>query len=384
MKASRLLRNAMIGWGRDRYLPRLKSLRASLGSKARLADEEGEPEQGERLRAGISEIEWLERVIRDLLGCIPACGEDGLVDLGLLCEGLVQLLKKHSLVLGEVDAEALGNLSARLSEAAAAARSKIPWDEAMEWLRGLGQGLSTGASGPKPGHLHVSSFRTGGFSGRPVTFLLGLDQGAFPGAGLQDPVLLDEEREKISAALPTTADALRENLFAMASLLSSLRGRVILSYSSYDIIDERQSFPSSLLLQVFRLNVGKPDLDYSDLLEELSEPSGMLPGGLDRVFDEIDWWLGKLVPGGRFLEGRAAVRAHFEELDRGILAADIRRSDLLTEFDGLVDASAGEFHPLHNPDIVMSATRLELLAGCPFAYFLNYILGISPAPPQPG
>lgn len=378
MKASRHLKNAMIGWGRDRYLTRLKSLRESLGSKAALADEEGEPEQGDRLREGIREVEWLERVIRNLLEYIPARGEDGRVDLGLLCQGMAQVLKKHGRVLGEMDAEALGNLSARLSEAADAARSKLPWEEALEWLRGLGEGLRVGASGPQPAHLHVSSFRTGGFSGRPVTFLLGLDQGAFPGAGLQDPILLDEERGKISAALPTTADALRENLYAMAALLSSLRGRVMLSYSCYDIIDERQSFPSSLLLQVFRLIEGKPDRDYSDLLEWLPESTGMLPGGLDRVFDEIDWWLGKLVPGGRFLEGRAAVRAHFEALDSGILAADIRRSDLLTEFDGLVDASSGEFNPLHNPDIVVSATRLELLAGCPFAYFLNYILGISP------
>ena len=377
MMASRHLKNAMIGWGRDRYPIRLKSLRESLASKADLADEEGEPEQGDRLRAGMREVEWLERVVRNLLEYIPARGTDGLVDLGLLCQGLAQVLKKHSRVQGKMDAEALGNLSARLSEAAAAARSKLPWEEALEWLRGLGEGLSAGASGPQPAHLHVSNFHNGGFSGRPVTFLLGLDQGSFPGAGLQDPILLDEEREKISAALPNTSDTLRENLYSMASLLSSLRGRAMLSYSSYDIIDERPSFPSSLLLQAFRLIEGKPGLDYSDLLESLPESTGMLPGGLDRVFDEIDWWLGKLVPGGRFLEGRAAVRAHFEQLDRGILAADIRRSDLLTEFDGCVDVSAGEYHPLRNPDIVVSATLLELLAGCPFAYFLNYILGIS-------
>ncbi len=377
MQVSRHLKNAMIGWGRERYLPRLRSLKESLGKKAGLAEDEGEPERAGRFRAGKQEIEWLEPVVRGLLEHIPARAEDGLVDLGLLCQGMAQIMKKHCLVQGKLDAEALGSLFVRLSEAAAAAQTKLPWDEALEWLRHLSQGLGVGSSGPLPGHLHVSNFHTGGFSGRPLTFVLGLDQGAFPGAGLQDPVLLDEERERISEAMPTTADVLRESLFAMAALLASLRGRVILSYSSYDIIDERQSFPSSLLLQAFRLIKGKPDLDYSDLLTALPESTGMLPGGLERVFDEIDWWLAKLVPGGRFLEGRAAVRAHFEKLDRGILAADFRRSDFLTEFDGLVDVSGGEFHPFLNPDIVVSATRLELLAGCPYAYFLNYVLGIS-------
>ena len=45
--------------------------------------------------------------------------------------------------------------------------------------------VRTAASSPLPGHMHVSSFATGGFSGRPMTFVLGLDQGVFPGAGLQ-------------------------------------------------------------------------------------------------------------------------------------------------------------------------------------------------------
>ncbi len=377
MQASRHLKNAMIGWGRDRYLPRLRSLRESLENKAVLVDEEGEPEQGDRFRAARQEIEWLEPVVRGLLASIPNRREDGLVDLGLLCQGIAQVLKDHCRVQGELDVEALGSLTVRLSEAGAAAETMLRWEEALEWLRGLSEGLAVAASGPLPGQMHVSGFQGGGFSGRPMTFVLGLDQGSFPGAGLQDPVLLDEERERISPDLPTTADILRENLYAMSSLLASLRGRVILSYSAYDIIDERPSFPSSLLLQAFRLVEGKPDLDYSDLLTSLPESTGMLPGGLGRVFDEIDWWLARLVPGGRFLEGRAAVRAHFEGLDRGIQAADIRKSDLLTEFDGMVDVSGGEFHPFRNPDIIVSATRLELLAGCPYAYFLNYVLGIS-------
>ena len=86
-----------------------------------------------------------------------------------------------------------------------------------------------------------------------------------PGRGLQDPVLLDEERAAISPSLPTSADALRSGLYGLAAVLASLRGRVVLSYPSFDIVEGRESFPSSVVLQAFRLLRGDPDLDYAAL-----------------------------------------------------------------------------------------------------------------------
>ncbi len=377
VQASRYLKNAMIGWGRARYIPRLTSLRESIQNRAELALREGEAEKSERYRKVDREIAWLERIVLSFLKYFPEEDESGLLDLGGLCLGLAQFLKQHTHVRSESDAEALGILTVRLTEAGRASQSRVDRHQVFEWLHSLKSGLCAGASGPRPGHLHLADFVHGGYSGRPLTFVVGLDQGAFPGTGLQDPILLDEERKKISDALPTAPIALKENLYSMASLLSSLRGRVVMSYSAFDIVEERPSFPSSLLLQAFRLKKGRSDLDYSNLINSIPESSGLLPGGLDRILDEIDWWLAKLVPGGRFLEGRAAVLIHFPELESGMTAVQARESDLLSEYEGLVQVDPREFHPSYNPDITVSATRLELLATCPFAYFLNYILGVS-------
>lgn len=377
VQATRYLRNAMIGWGRARYIPRLKSLKESVQNRAELALSEGEPEKSDRYKTAAREIAWLEGIILIFFKYFPEHEKSGLLDLGKLCLGLSRFLKKQTHIRSELDAEALGILTARLTEAGRASQSKVDSHQAYEWLRSLKAGLCAGASGPRPGHLHLADFTHGGYSGRPVTFVVGLDQGVFPGTGLQDPILLDEERENISDALPTALVELKGNLYSMASLLSSLRGRLILSYSAFDIVDERPSFPSSLLLQAFRLKHGRSDLDYTDLITAIPESSGILPGGLDRVLDEIDWWLAKLVPGGRFLEGRAAVLAHFSELDSGVAAVLARESELLSEYDGQVDLNPKEFHPSYNPTITVSATRLELLATCPFAYFLNYILVVS-------
>jgi len=261
LKISRYLKNAMIGWDRDRYIPRLETLIKNTENKAKLAREEGKEERCENYRASISEIKWLKKVIDQFLELIPSWDDDGKLGCTELCQGVSGFIKKFSRIQNELDREAMALISNRLDEAASVEAAPLDKEEAFGWLRNLGAGLRVGASGPVPGHLHLSNRRAGGFSGRKVTFVVALDQGAFPGTGLQDPILLDEEREKISEDLPTTSDMLRENLFSAAGLLSSLRGKAFLSYSSYDLIESRQSFPSSLLLQAPRLLERDPGLD---------------------------------------------------------------------------------------------------------------------------
>ena len=376
LKISRYLKNAMIGWDRNRYVPRLKTLIKSIEDNARLAQEEGEEKKYENYKANISQVKWLIKVINQFLELIPTWDEEGLLDFAALCQGVSSFIKKFSRIQNELDREALSMISGRLEEAASIEASPLDKEEAFEWFRSLGDGLHVGASGPMPGHFHLSSRHSGGYSGRSVTFIVALDQGAFPGAGLQDPILLDEEREKISKDLPTTSDLLRENLYSAAGLLSSLRGKATLSYSSFDLIESRQSFPSSLLLQAHRLLKGGPSLDYTNLLLSLPEDSGFLPEALDKVFDEIEWWLMRLAPGGNFFDGLEAVKKSFPELGQGIYALKMRASANLSAFEGKVDIKPEEVHPLMNRKVVMSSSRIELLARCPFGYFLHYILGL--------
>ncbi|NTV80780.1 MAG: hypothetical protein HGA24_05080, partial [Candidatus Aminicenantes bacterium] len=227
--------------------------------------------------------------------------------------------------------------------------------------------------------LHIAGLASGGYSGRPVTFIAGLDEASFPGRGLQDPVLLDEERTAISDALPTSADHLRSNLFGLAAVLASLRGRVVLSYPSYDIVDDRETFPSSVVLQAFRLLRGDPELDYASLEGALPEAAGFLPGGAARAFDEADWWLDRLTAEAR-PDGARTVAANFPDLAAGLAAAGARAGDAMTAYDGIVDIGSvrEEIDPLAGRTAVMSATRLELLARCPFGYFLRHVLKVQP------
>lgn len=401
---SRHLREAMIGWGRERFIRFLEVRRKKLEARLRdpRADEESGLPEDKRKDMGrdASEIDRLIDAVRAFLGLIPEISSSGPVLFGELSLGLAKVLEACSVLRPDVDdrdGQALGLITSELRAIAGkpgrtpASGEALPpaldLEAALDRLRTAVSSLSVGASATRPGHLHVSSFSSGGISGRPVTFVLGLDDAHFPGHGLQDPILLDSERGKLSEGLPTTADSLREGLYSMAALLSSLHGRVTFSFPAYDILEEREAFPSSLVLQVHRLQSGDLECKYEGLKEALTaaaksagrpDPAGFLPATIEEAIDGTDWWLGRLSRRGRPAAGLAAVRKNFPDLGAGIRAAEARAGDKLTEYEGVVRIDGLRFDPRLNRDLEVSASRLESLVKCPFGYFLKYVLGIEP------
>ena len=386
--ACRLLRAAMIGWGRERYLERLRALRAGrrtdlerAGSGENEETEDAAADRRARLLAMMEEIDDLSSAVGRLLEMVPEAGEGDRCDLRELCAAFARIMGTCGRTASEADREAREALLARLEEIRNEGPAQpLPLKEGLDLLREAAGSVRVGAAAPRPGHLHVADCLSGGWSGRPVTFVAGLDEASFPGRGLQDPVLLDEERAALSPTLPTAADGLRDELFRLASTLASVRGRVTLSYPSFDIAEGRASFPSSVVLQAFRLGRGDAGLDYSALDRDLPEAAGFVPDALEKAFDEADWWLARLGPAGRSPEGAASVAASFADLASGIAAVSARAGDRLTEYEGLVDIGPvrGRIDPVAGRKAVMSATRLELLARCPFGYFLRHVLGVEP------
>ncbi len=384
--ACRHLRRAMIGWGRERYLPRLLALRAAKAADLARTERgtgegDGAVDEARRaaLAAAIAEIDALSAGVERLLSVIPGSDPEGRADVRSVCAALAALIGGHGRAETAFDRKAREALLDRLGELREEGRfPDLPLKEALALVRTAGSSLRVGASPPLAGHLHVSAFSGGGHSGRPVTFVVGLDEATFPGRGLQDPVLLDEERAAHSDDLPTSADELRSGLFGLAATLSSLRGRVVFSYPSFDVVDGRESFPSSVVLQAYRLMRGEPGLDYAALERGVPEAAGFLPGGAERSFDEIDWWLERLAGSGARPDGPGTIAANFADLASGLAGAAARAGDRLTEFDGIVDIGPvrDEIDPLAGGRAVMSASRLELLARCPFAYFLRHVLKV--------
>lgn len=365
-RISRIIKDAKIGWGKTRYVSRLKTLSEEMRKKY---ESEGRPNDS------VKQIHTVTAWIKAMLELFPSWEDDEYIETADLCTGISSFLKKYCRVRDDTDGEALGKITSRLDEASSHKSLRLPKDNALEWLSSLAEPIRVGASGPKPGHVHLAAFHAGGHAASAHTFIVGLDQDAIPGSRLPDPILLDEEREAISADLAVTSDRLRENLYSMTALLSSLRGSTTLSFSSYDVIEDRPSFPSSFVLQVFRLLKGDAALDYTALASALGNPSGFIPS-LPTKLDATDWWLDLIASDEQFKDALASIKKNFPHVAQGDYARKMRAGPDLTTYDGIIAPADESFHPCLNPDLAMSASRIERLAKCPYSYFLRYILNI--------
>ena len=190
-------------------------------------------------------------------------------------------------------------------------------------------------------------------------------------------MLLDAERRLISPLLRTSVDQLDEAVFGTLARLAAIgasAASVCLSFSCRDTRQFRDSFPSSIVLQAFRLMKGDATLMYDDLSKWLDEPKSAVPASPSAALTDAGWWL---AGAARLAAARPKVLAAFPSLASGIRAEEARASDDFTSFDGHVPA-AGPVLDGSRSDCGTSATTLERAAACPFRHFLREGLGVRP------
>jgi ATP-dependent helicase/DNAse subunit B len=88
------------------------------------------------------------------------------------------------------------------------------------------------------------------------------------------------------------------------------------------------------------------------------------------------WWLYLALLDKKLAVEPAAVRGCYPGLQEGFVAAEQRKSDQFTSYDGQVQVNPAEVDPTKNHDLIFSASRLEKLGNCPFAFFVQNMLGV--------
>lgn len=332
-----VLRVVPVGFGRDRYLSQLD---LQIGALARQAaevqtDEDGEP-RPER-RAGLERRRQALEALREPVARLLALADRPLLDAAS------EFLAGHARCANELDNFARDVLQRRMAELKSWSLTE---EESREWLPALLERTRVLGEGPRPGHLYVTSWETGGHSGRPHTFIVGLDVDRFPPLGRQDPVLLDSERKALSPEL-ATVPAQRERLAKeFQRLLARLRGTVTASYSCRKVVDDSESFPG-IALPVTAMVATAP-----------ASEAGAL--------SESEWWLWRLCVAGPVREAAALLGECFPWLGRGLRAA----------FDGQVPEAGPDLDPAVSEQRLFSPRRLETLGTCPLRYFYRYALGL--------
>jgi ATP-dependent helicase/nuclease subunit B len=376
-QAARLLARSEATWGRQTYAAALGRLAASYRERAGDSEQPDEARARHAERAG--QAERLGRWIADLLALVPDGEPARLGDWLDAATGFVGSIAQKS---SEVDGEAAVALAEALAELRAIAELARPASDALALIRSRIDGLAVGGDRARPGHLHVTTLAQAGYAGRPHTFVAGLEEGGVFPALVEDPVLLDRERQRLHPALRRSGDRVSEALRHAVSRLACLGGSVCLSFSCRDLRQSRATFASWLVLQAARVLRPEENWTYERLDAALGEPVSAVPTDPARALGDADWWLAGL----RGSEGAgAAVRAAFPSLARGAAAEAARDSDDFTPYDGFVPEAGPALDPRASRAAV-SPTSLEDLAKCPFRHFLQRGLGLDPvedAEPDP-
>lgn len=373
-QAARLLLRAEAAWGADTYTRALGRLIAHL--KSRLEDPDSTEERQKADQQSIARAESLSAWIEGLIKAIPPESEDGTVLVRGLADAAMAFLEQNSARASALDALAIVRIKDSLGELNSFGDYRASLTASLRFIRDALAGLSVGSDRMRPGHLLLSRLSQAGMSGRPLLFVAGLEEGRLFSRTIEDPVLLDRERIQISDRLRTSQDRLEENVYAIVSRLSSLDARqVCFSYSCRDTRQFRETFPSWIVLEAWRIKTGKPEATFDDLQSALGEPFSRVPASTGDALSDAGWWLNRAKLGGEAIN--PALLDSFPHMARGLEAESQRTSSEFTEFDGYVPDAGPALDPSAN-DRSVSATTLEGASACPYRYFLQRGLGVQP------
>ncbi|MBI4538432.1 MAG: PD-(D/E)XK nuclease family protein [Gemmatimonadetes bacterium] len=406
---ARRLRRLQIGWGRERYRQVVEARLLELHLPPSPEDERTDEEREEAHAVERRELELLRGLLSSVLAAAPpvpdrAGTRTARVSPARIAEGLLAFLRFVP-AEGEAERAIREHLLEQLERVRATLTREAPFGQALSALR---RGLEVRITPPGPegeeasrlsagGSLHLTDLDHGGFTGRRHTFIVGLDANRFPGSGIEDPLLLDREREALNRragtrgeagpapALPTAGELLAERHHRFAALMSRLRGSVTLSYSSWDSGQGRSVPPAPVLLQALRLIHRDPTLSYRKLHEALGGPACAVPDGPPDGpghLDAADVWLGALDADGILRSGARVADEAFAPLARGRRAIRRWEEARFSAQQGKLQPRRELLDPRARPEVSISASALERLGRCALRYLYRDVLRVLP-PDEP-
>jgi ATP-dependent helicase/DNAse subunit B len=356
-KIVRVVRDLQIGWSQERYLAQLENEREQLSEK------------GEEFESRAKEITWLHQWFSKIFKKLPDFNQS--LNYKKCLTAISYLLKNHSKSSTKLDEISKTTLLEEIDKIVPYGDEELSRHDVFEKMNDLLLSIRVNQSRPKPGHLHVTSYKKAVYNSSPNVFFLGLDNRKFPGNSGEDPLLLDTERIALGNKLPLLRDRGQENLYTLLQALAHSTGKVTVSYCDFSINDNRVVNPAHVILQCYRMNTGNKDAEFKDLQSQISNLVA------SEIFEDKDYWNEKLIQ-DRPIKLNEGILKHFQNIQQGLLAESARYSDSYSEYDGLIQIEAAQYDPRINQEKRMSAGKLETLARCPYSYFLKEVLRVRP------
>ncbi len=228
-----------------------------------------------------------------------------------------------------------------------------------------------------------------------LVFVPGLAEGVFPRRSGEDPLLLDDLRRALNEdghGLAVSADRTSREQFLLRLAVGASERWLDASYPRVDLVQGRARVPSLYALDLLRAAEGElPDLET---LGRRAAAGGAAmvgwpaPARPEEAIDEAEFDLALLQPllGGGASPAKQQGRARFllsanEHLDRALRSRAMRWRKTWFPADGLVHASEEAREILSNHRISArsySPTALQNFASCPYRFFLQAVLYLRP------
>jgi len=310
-------------------------------------------------------MEQASQFIQDVVASMPR--EDTRnIDFNAFCVWLVGLLGKYAPRRTIEDRTIRKLVMQKMTDIGSRDALPMSIDEAVARIAKDLRKTSVARSQAKPGALHVTSYENALWSSRQHTYVVGLDDAFMLHKNSQDPFLLDIERAAVDPSMPQSDTLSQVKDLLLCTMLAGLRGHISLSFSSFNAASGRENEPSPIFLQAYRLQQRRAAIDYSEMMSFLAPKAGYLSRKNPLSVDE--WWATESLHGRR--DGDVtAVQECYPNIARGLKARAERSSPDFTCFDGAVTPPEPSSEPY-------SVTKLQMLAECPFKYFLHYILRV--------
>jgi len=367
---SSLLRKSPIGWERKRYIPGIKLAIREIEKKLEnSSDDRLENYQNEIKIYNIIK-EWISEIFR----LLPDGGFNSTVFLSELAGGIKQIINKFSIVdSNSPDKEALSKINQRLSILEKQAKEEISYSEVLSIINDILSNEYICCSEPCAGMLHIASYKKGIWLNRPYTFIVGMDSHKFPGITGDGTVFIDTEKIPHNHLLTDTQKNKIEQL-RLLRLILNLKGKKYLSFSCFDTLNNQEQAPASLLLQLFRFSCENWEISYEEFSAALGEVKKLIPADRTQFLNEGDIFLYFASKEKKNMQ--SFLQKKYVYFIEGIKADIRRKAGEFNSYNGKINITSQKYDPRYNRGIVLSSSRLERIAICPYLYFLNDILKV--------
>lgn len=218
-----------------------------------------------------------------------------------------------------------------------------------------------------------------------VVFVPGLAEGIFPRPATEDPLLLNETRQRVSGDLRVVRD--EDERILLRTTLAAAKTSFVCSYSRMDLLTGRARVPSLYFFELTRAALG----DFVEIRNmEVTASQGTetragwpAPKNEMDAIDDAEFDLAMIGhKHGKGENGPGAYLAHVNPLAQSLVVRRLRwNNPAWNSGDGLVDIGVEAQSFLDNHSLrkrVYSVSLLQDFAICPYRFALRAIYGLRP------